>query len=105
MTWDWGDGSMPRSSSVNISAGAGSSTATHVYAAAGLYTLIVTVTDPAGLTASTTREVVVFDAGGAFVTAGGWIDSPTGANPAAPQLCLQGMGFLAVLPVLTAPFP
>ncbi|PZU41000.1 MAG: hypothetical protein DI573_02255, partial [Microbacterium sp.] len=48
-TWDWGDGSAP---------GAGS-TASHVYAASGQYTITLTVTDDRGGIASTTQAVSV----------------------------------------------
>lgn len=89
--WDWGDGSVPQSTSVSTSAGAGNAAATHVYAAAGIYTLKVTVTDAAGLTASTSREVAVFSAAGEFVTAGGWFDSPAGANRQTPQFTSRAM--------------
>jgi hypothetical protein len=37
------------------------------------------------------REVVIFSAGGEFVTAGGWFDSPAGANRLAPQVTGRAM--------------
>jgi PKD repeat protein len=53
----------------------------HAYAAAGIYTITVTVTDKNGGIGSntTTSFVVVYDPNGGFVTGGGWINSPVGA--------------------------
>jgi probable HAF family extracellular repeat protein len=55
-------------------------------AAAGLYALALTVTDPSGATSSATVEVAVYDPDAASVTGGGWFHSPAGslhADPAA----------------------
>ncbi|MEQ9569615.1 MAG: PKD domain-containing protein, partial [Longimicrobiales bacterium] len=91
-TIDWGDGT--RSAGVVIEPSGdspGTVTGQHVYAAAGVYTVTVTVTedvdpgyDLSGSRSSaveTAAFVVVFDPGAGFVTGGGWIDSPPGAMP------------------------
>lgn len=57
-----------------------SASASHNYAAAGVYTVRVTVTDDDTGVASTNYEfTVVYDPNGGFVTVGGWINSPAGA--------------------------
>jgi PKD repeat protein len=68
--WYWGDGS----SSPDASA-----TPSHTYAAAGIYDVCLTVTDPGGLSDTACTYAVVYDPDGGFVTGGGWIDSPYGA--------------------------
>jgi hypothetical protein len=59
----------------------GSISQNHTYAAAGIYTITVTVTDKNGGVGSstTTNYVVIYDPSGGFVTGGGWINSPAGA--------------------------
>ena len=53
------------------------------YALPGVYTVKVTVTDKDGGfdMATATQFIVIYDPTGAFVTGGGWIDSPDGACP------------------------
>lgn len=76
---DWGDG---ETTNAVVPSGSECSTA-HVYAAPDVYTIVVTVTDDDGASASTETSVVVYDlvydptAG--FVTGGGWFDSAAGA--------------------------
>lgn len=54
--------------------------AEHLYASTGVYTVTMTVIDERGLSDSAEfRYAVIFDASDAFVTGGGWIDSPEGA--------------------------
>ena len=69
------------SSSTNFAPTPGSFTATHTYAAPGVYTVSVNITDDDGNTVGRTAEtyVVVYDPTGGFVTGGGWIISPAGA--------------------------
>ena len=79
-TWDDG------SSSPGTCA-AGTCTASHTYAAAGVYEVTMTVTDDdTGSASSKFDYVVVFDPAGGFVTGGGWINSPVGAYIANPAL-------------------
>jgi PKD domain-containing protein len=76
--WDWGDGTTP--GTVTQGAGSGSVDDSHIYSAAGVYTIILTVTDDDGdWGQSVSQYVVVYDPDGGFVTGGGWIDSPAGA--------------------------
>ncbi|GAB3874789.1 hypothetical protein GCM10028802_10120 [Terrabacter terrigena] len=77
----WGDGSTTPGT-VAGSAVSGS----HVYTAAGVYTVDVTVTDEWGNNDTGTTTVVVYDRAAGFLTGGGWFTSPTGAvtgDPAA----------------------
>jgi hypothetical protein len=83
-TWSWDDGT---TSVTGASAGgAGTVTATHTYAAAGVYTVKLTLTDKdGGSDVRTLSEFIVVYSGSGFVTGGGWINSPAGAylpNPA-----------------------
>jgi hypothetical protein len=84
--WDWGDNSMSPGTVVEAD-GFGSVTGTHVYTAAGVYTVKLTVADDDEDSAqSAFRYVVVYDPEGGFVTGGGWIDSPAGAYAPDPSL-------------------
>ncbi|MHC4432793.1 MAG: hypothetical protein ACYTBS_13210 [Planctomycetota bacterium] len=49
------------------------------FTAAGIYDVVLTVTDSHGASDSCTAMVVVYDPSAGFVTGGGWIDSPAGA--------------------------
>jgi hypothetical protein len=78
-TWDWGDGTSS-AGVVSAAGGSGSVSGSHVYAAAGVYTVTLTVVDDDGGTVSSTYQyVVAYDPDGGFVTGHGWIDSPVGA--------------------------
>jgi hypothetical protein len=83
VTWDWGDSTTtvePRG--VNVD---GAISAAHLYTAAGLYTVSVTVDDhDGGVTTETVQYVVVYDASGGFVTGAGVVQSPAGALVDAP---------------------
>jgi PKD repeat protein len=82
--WDWGDGTPPSDGTVDQVND--TVTGSHTYAAAGVYTVKLTVTDDGGSVTTTFQYVVVYDASAGFVTGGGWIDSPAGALAAAPTL-------------------
>ncbi|MBD8528483.1 MULTISPECIES: PKD domain-containing protein [unclassified Massilia] len=58
-TVDWGDGSGPQPAIVDETRGRGSISATHTYAGAGDFTIVVNVTDSTGRTTSTFRLVTV----------------------------------------------
>jgi PKD repeat protein len=77
--WSWGDGTTSPGT-VTESAGSGSVSDLHVYTAAGVYTVTLTVTDDDGGSGTAIFEyVVVYDPSAGFVTGGGWINSPAGA--------------------------
>ena len=69
----WGDG---QSSAGTVTGGTVSGS--HVYSAAGVYTVTVTVTDQWGNTGTGTTTVVVYDRAAGFLTGGGWFVSPAG---------------------------
>jgi hypothetical protein len=76
----WGDGTSGPDA-IAAGTGNGSCTGTHIYSAAGVYTVLVTVKDKDdGLSAVFSYEfVVIYDPSAGFVTGGGWIMSPAGA--------------------------
>ena len=77
-TIDWGDGTTA-GGSVTEANGSGSVAGTHSYAAPGLYTVKVTVTDKdGGAGSSSCQYVVMVDPNGPFVTGGGQVDLPEG---------------------------
>jgi PKD repeat protein len=85
--WNWGDGST--ANPIHLSpTDSKSLTASHWYAAPGVYTISLTVTDKDGGAATKTAAsyVVVYDPSAGFVTGGGWITSPAGAYAADPTL-------------------
>jgi len=80
---DWQDG-VATPGLIAEASGVGTTAGSHSYAAAGVYTIVVTVAD--GLAAGSRSSaldvpayVVVYDPSAAFVTGGGWIASPPGA--------------------------
>jgi hypothetical protein len=80
--WDWGDGSTSEGT-----VGPGTVTGSHVYTTAGVYTVVLTITDNAGdLGEAAFEYVVIYNPDAGFVTGGGWIDSPAGAYPPDPSL-------------------
>jgi predicted extracellular nuclease len=97
--WDWGDGTTSAGTVSELN-GSGSVSGTHTYAAAGFYTVKLTVTDKDGASAqSVFRYLVVYDPGAGFVTGGGWVDSPADAYPADPALTGKAIfGLLAWYP-------
>jgi alpha-tubulin suppressor-like RCC1 family protein/PKD repeat protein len=88
----WGDGTVQQGL-----LGASGCSATHSYAAPGVYLVTASVTDAAGATGSATYAyVVVFDPSAGYVTGGGWFDSAPGAYT--PDRTLAGrahFGFVA----------
>ncbi|GAA2742260.1 hypothetical protein GCM10009868_11520 [Terrabacter aerolatus] len=70
----WGDGSTTAGTVTG-----GTVSGDHVYSAAGVYTVTVTVTDQWGNTGSRATTVVVYDRAAGFLTGGGWFTSPKGS--------------------------
>lgn len=84
--WDWGDGTPVAAGSVTEANGSGSASGSHTYAAAGLYTARVTVTDSTGKSTVVSTNIVVYDPAAGYVTGKGTINSPIGAYRAVPTL-------------------
>ena len=85
-SWDWGDGNTT-TGTVTETNGSGSVSNNHTYTAAGVYTIILTVTDKdGGIGTSTFQYIVIFDPSAGFVTGGGTINSPKGAYTKDPTL-------------------
>ncbi len=103
--WNWGDGSTS-AGTVSEANGSGSASGSHTYAAQGVYTVVLTVTDKDGGSAQASTQVIVYAANGGFATGAGWFTSPRGAyqpNPnATPQALLS---FLAQYPRRTSTVP
>jgi hypothetical protein len=82
---NWDDGSA-MAGTISESGGSGTCTAQHVYNSAGVYTIVVTVSDNRGGSGTAEVMVVVYDASAGFVTGGGWITVQPGSYPAQPNL-------------------
>jgi probable HAF family extracellular repeat protein len=82
-TWAWENNGTSQGV-VTESSGTGTVTGARTYTAAGVYTASVTVTDSSSLSATSGRQIVVYDPSAGFVTGGGWIMSPPGAYKADP---------------------
>ena len=82
--WDWGD---TTASPGVVDQAADSVSGTHIYTAAGVYTVTLTVTDNHSASGQSIFQfVVIYDPSAGFVTGGGWIDSPAGAYIPDPSL-------------------
>jgi len=90
-TWDDG-----KTSTVTAEGfGSGSCRASHVYAAAGIYTVSVEVRDDDTGSVTRDHQLVVYDPNG-DVTGGGWINSPPGAYQPNPFLTGKASFTLAI---------
>ncbi|WP_330472986.1 ExeM/NucH family extracellular endonuclease [Terrabacter sp. C0L_2] len=81
----WGDGGTTAATVTG-----GTVSGSHVYSAAGVYTVTVTVTDQWGNADTGTTTVVVYDAAVGFLTGGGWFVSPSGAVVGSPSATGKG---------------
>jgi PKD repeat protein len=88
-TFKWDDGSPD----TTVAGSAGACSATHTYAAGGVYTVNVTVKDDDTGSASRDIEalIVIFDPSGGFVTGGGWIMVNAGSCTLTPA-CVTAAG-------------
>lgn len=84
VTWSWGDGSADQAGKVRESGGAGTASASHSYAAPGIYPLRATVVNRAGDSVAVSRKVIVYEPSGGFVGGSGVFMSPRGAFAKAP---------------------
>jgi hypothetical protein len=84
--WAWGDGTTS-AGTVTQTGTSGAVSGSHTYAADGVYTVTLTVTNPNQQSGQSQYQyVVVYNPSAGFVTGGGWITSPAGAYPANPAL-------------------
>ncbi len=84
--FDWGDGT-GSPAVVDEKTGSGTARATHVYATAGVYQVIVRIVDRFGASAERSSQLItIYDPDAGFVTGGGWISSPVGAYAADPTV-------------------
>jgi hypothetical protein len=73
----WGDDTTSPASLTQDAGGSGALSGSHTYAAAGIYRVVVTLTNQAGAAVSKPFQyVIVFDPHGGFVTGGGTFASP-----------------------------
>jgi hypothetical protein len=80
-TLEWGDGSTS-SAAITEASGAGETSASHTYAAAGIYRLVATVTDDDGGSGTSVLDSLVVVDPGASATGSGWIESRQGSYAA-----------------------
>ncbi|HYI11426.1 MAG TPA: DNA/RNA non-specific endonuclease [Thermoanaerobaculia bacterium] len=75
-TFTWSDGATS-----TVACAAGTCTSTRTFAAAGIYTATIVVSDDDGGTASATfSSAVVYDANAGFITGGGWFGNKANFN-------------------------
>lgn len=79
VSWSWGDGSGDQAGKINASGGAGSASASHSYAAPGIYSVRVTVVDNAGSSATVSRKIIAYEPSGGVVGGSGAFMSLRGA--------------------------
>jgi probable HAF family extracellular repeat protein len=84
VNWSWGDGSAEQAGTVRESGSAGSASASHSFAAPGIYTVTATVLDRSGASKAVSRKVVVTGPSGGAVAGAGTVMSPRGAVGKAP---------------------
>ena len=84
-TIDWTDGPAVAAATTQLD-GSGSFSGNHTFAAAGLYMVVVSVTDNVNNVATAEIPVAVYDPSVGFATGAGWITLPLGAYLADPTL-------------------
>jgi PKD repeat protein len=84
VSWSWGDGGGEQPGAMREGRGAGSASASHRYAAPGIYPVTVTLVNRAGLAVSVSRQVVVYASGAGIVGGSGAVSSAQGAIKASP---------------------
>jgi probable HAF family extracellular repeat protein len=101
VNWSWGDGSVEQAGNVHESGGAGNASASHSFAAPGIYTVTATLVDRSGGSKVVSRKVVVTGAAGSAVAGAGTVISPRGAFGKAPSFA--GKANFSLIAPLTAP--
>lgn len=86
VNWDDGGGPVTGTVSETVGTGTGTCSSSKSFTAAGVYSIVVTVTDDNGGVGTAHVMVIVYDPDAGFVTGGGWINSPAGAYAADPTL-------------------
>lgn len=85
-SWDWGDGAVTPGT-----AGGNLATGSHTYTTAGIYTIVVTVTDDDGGAGSATYEYLIsVDPAAGTLVGAGTLASPIGAWAQQPGLRING---------------
>lgn len=84
VSWSWGDGSGDQAGKVRESNDAGSASASHSYAAPGIYSVTATVVNRAGRSAAVSRKIIAYEPSGGIVGGSGAFMSPRGAVRTAP---------------------
>lgn len=85
VSWSWGDGSAVEAGRVSERGSAGRLSASHSFAAPGIYTVTVTVVDRNGRSVAVSRDVVVAGTAGGTVAGAGTVLSPAGAYTKMPS--------------------
>ena len=84
VNWSWGDGSGDQAGKVRENGGAGNASASHSYAAPGIYSVRATVVNTAGSSAAVSRKIIAYEPSGGFVGGSGVFMSPQAAVRSAP---------------------
>lgn len=92
-TWSWGDGSKDVAT-ISEKDGAGNASAQHAFAAPGIYTVTLTVTDSSGMSTTVQKKITVVGTG-TYLAGEGWFMSPPGASRMAKKR--GGIATFAVL--------
>ena len=84
VSWSWGDGSGEQAGKVRERDGAGNASASHSYAAPGIYSVTATVVSSAGRRVAVSRKVIAYEPAGGIIAGSGLLMSPQGALRKAP---------------------
>jgi hypothetical protein len=87
-TWNWGAGTTS-AGTITEANGSGMAAGSHVYTAAGFYTITLTISDGSSSAQKLLQNVLVYEAGVGKVTGGGKIDAPGEACVFGQPYCNQ----------------
>jgi probable HAF family extracellular repeat protein len=85
VSWSWGDGSAAQAGTLRESGSAGKASASHSFAAPGIYTVTATVVARSGARQAVSRKIVVTGPSGGMVAGTGAVMSPRGAYGKVPS--------------------